>query len=153
MADEHISHRIVKAINDLARLPDGWNLGSVKKSDFTGMEDEDWIDAFSADGGNGIVSADKQMLKRPTLVRQISSTGLVAIYFPGEFGEGGHKAYPGKGRMYQMAYTAYWWHSMQVTFASASEGTAWIMPRRLHLGEPREIDLTSDESIRKAASA
>lgn len=153
IADEHISFRIVNAISDLARLPTGWSFEAVKRSKYASIEDEDWLEQFANDGGKGLISADKSMLKRPTLVRAISDTGLVAIYLPGEFGEGGHKGYGGKGRLYQMAYAAYWWTEFQAVFGRASEGTAWRAPRRLHIGECQQIDLSSEKSILAAARA
>lgn len=81
IGDEHVSPRIVQALRELAiaRKP-GWQIEAVNNSRYATGEDEDWVAAFARDGGQAILSADRRMLQRPTLIAQIARTGITGIY-------------------------------------------------------------------------
>ena len=84
IADEHVSPKIVRAVCEIA-LARTCSLASiVKGAPYVWTEDEDWIERFAKDGGNGILSADRRMLKRPNLVQLMTDHDLVGIFLPAE---------------------------------------------------------------------
>ena len=121
IGDEHVSPRIVQSIRELAiaRKP-GWTMEAVNQSEYATNEDEDWVAAFARDGGNVILSADRQMLKRPTLISHIARTGLVGIYVRG--------GYANADRVRQAAHLLFWWPKIEAKIETAPAGSAWIVP-------------------------
>ena len=81
IADEMVSPKIVTAISKNF-LHSNWRLDSIYTANLSGRADEDWVATFARKGGNVIISGDRAMLKRSELIHQISSTGIIAIYFP-----------------------------------------------------------------------
>jgi hypothetical protein len=112
--DEHVSPRIVRALENNARLSPNWTLEHVIGSKYASVEDEDWFVAFRNDGGEAVISADRKMLRRKTLLRGISETGLVTIYLPREYAEG--------RRLFQLAYLAFWWDQIVQELQHAAQG-------------------------------
>lgn len=129
IGDEHVSPKIIRALQDLAisRI-DGWQIESAVGSRYSGREDEDWVAAFARDGGHGLISADREMLKRPTLITQISETGLIGIYVRG--------GYANAPRVRQAAHMLFWWPRIEETFRKAAPGTAWIVPNGFGEAKP-----------------
>ncbi|MBD9507939.1 hypothetical protein IB265_14215 [Ensifer sp. ENS10] len=120
IGDEHLSPRIVRAVSEVA-LRKGWRFDNVTGSDLCSLEDEDWIESFAKVGGNAIVSADRAMLKRPTLIEKISDLGIVGIYLPAEWGNA--------RRQYQAAHILYWWPRIEAVIEASEPGAAWIVPK------------------------
>lgn len=132
IADEMISPKIVAVVGETILRP-GWELYSVYSLQMQGSVDEDLVTHFCSIGGRGLVSADQQMLKRESLIRAISETGLVGIYLP--------SFYAGLRRDEQLAYFVHWWKKIEIKIEEANPGTAWIVPRGLGGGEIREVPL------------
>lgn len=120
IGDEHLSPKIVRAVRDIA-LRKAWRFDNIAGSDLCSLEDEDWIESFAKIGGNAIVSADRAMLKRPTLMSKISDLGIIGVYLPAEWANA--------RRQYQAAHILYWWPKIEYAIESSAPGTAWIVPR------------------------
>lgn len=124
IGDEHVSPKIIRAVRELALAGKpartGWSIESVIGSRYASTEDEDWIAAFATDGGQGLISADRRMLKRPTLITQIAETGVVGVYVQG--------GWANENRVQQAAHLLFWWPRIEETFATAPRGSAWIVP-------------------------
>jgi hypothetical protein len=82
-ADEHVSPKILRAVREIA-LPRLSTLYGVRELQLNGKEDEYWIEQFANDGGVGILSGDRRMLRRERVLEAIKQTGLVAVYMPSD---------------------------------------------------------------------
>ena len=120
IGDEHLSPKIVRAVREIA-LRRGWRFDNVNGSDLCSLEDEDWIESFAKSGGNVIVSADRAMLKRPTLIKKIADLSVIGIYLPAEWANA--------RRQYQAAHILYWWPRIEAIIETSKSGTAWIVPK------------------------
>ncbi|MDG3440068.1 hypothetical protein [Nitrospirillum amazonense] len=118
-ADEHISPKILRAVKEIV-LSRSFSLFGVADLEFRGTEDEYWISTFARNGGNAILSCDRKMLKRDSLLTHIQETGLIAIYFPEEWAMA--------KRHFQAAHTLFWWPKIEETINTAPSGSIWIMP-------------------------
>ena len=143
IADEMISHHIVRIISDTILRPE-WQFDSVYHAKLRGRADEDWIMSFARSEGNAIISADQKMLKRETLLQAISDTGLIGIYLPSTFA--------GARKDEQIAYFSHWWRKIEAKIEEASLGTAWVVPRGLGGGELREHKVTRNVKSKAARS-
>ena len=131
IGDEHVSPKIVREVNDIALTKKLFTLESIiGNTAYQATEDEDWIDKFAKDGGHGILSADRKMLKRPTLIKRITDHGMIGIFLPAEWAN--------SKRPYQMSHILYWWAEIEAKFQSAAKGTAWFAPKGLGTGVFRE---------------
>lgn len=122
IGDEHVSPRIIRALHDLAlnqKSTAGWTMESARDH-FAGSEDEDWVVEFARAGGDGLISADREMLKRHTLIQRIAETGVIGVYVGG--------AWATADRVRQAAHLLYWWPKIRETFATSERGSAWIVP-------------------------
>jgi hypothetical protein len=128
IGDEHLSPKIAQAVREIA-LRRSWTLEHVIGSVYRSRPDEDWIAAFAQAGGNVIVSADRAMLKRPTLISKISQMGLIGVYLPAEWAEA--------KRQYQAAHILYWWPTIETVIENSKRGEAWIVPKGFGTGELR----------------
>ena len=131
IADEHISPKIVRADSELA-LSNPCSLEAVRGSVYQGRPDEDWVAAFARDQGAAIISADRRMLRRPTMIQKITQTGLRAIFLPQDWAE--------SKRYYQAAHILYWWPKIESIISSAPSGTAWIVPKKMGGGELQQYE-------------
>lgn len=139
IGDEHLSPRIIRAVCEIA-LRKGWTFDKVVGSELCNREDEDWIEAFAKAGGNAILSADRAMLRRPTLTQKISDLGIVGIYLPAEWAEA--------KRQYQAAHILYWWPKIELTIETSAPGSAWIVPKGFNSGDLR---LYIDKQLHEAS--
>jgi hypothetical protein len=128
IGDEHLSPKIIRAVGEIA-LRRGWRHDNVVGSDLCNREDEDWIEAFAKAGGNAILSADRAMLRRPTLTKKISDLNLIGIYLPAEWAEA--------RRHYQAAHILFWWPKIERIIETSTAGSAWIVPKGFNTGELR----------------
>jgi len=120
LADEHISPRIVKAVCELA-LTGSFNFSTlIGNSDYQAIEDEDWIDKFGRNGGYGVISADRRMLQRPTLIQKITDHVMKAVFLPAEWAN--------SKRVHQASHILYWWPTIEQCFIESPSGSAWIVP-------------------------
>jgi hypothetical protein len=124
-----ISPKIVKVISDTF-LRSNWQFDYVHNANLNGRADEDWIATFARTGGNAIISGDRAMLKRPELVRQISQTGITAVYLPSKWAQ--------SRREHQMAYCLHWWRRIETHIEESTPGTVLICPNGMGIGDLRE---------------
>lgn len=103
---------------------------SVRGSGYQGKSDEDWIEEFSSSGRNVFVSADRKMLRRPTMVQNIINLDLMAFFLPGEWGQ--------KPRHYQAAHILYWWPKIEECIQISPAGMAWLVPKGFGTGDLRQ---------------
>lgn len=137
-ADEHVSPRILRAVHEIA-LPRSCTLCSVRELQLGGSEDEYWIERFASDGGAGILSGDRRMLKRERVVTAIRQTSLVAIFLPSDWA--------GAKRHFQAAHILFWWPKLQTAYETAPRGSIWVVPRDFgnhalneHIVKPSKAD-------------
>lgn len=120
IADEMISSNIVNIINSVENRRN-FKFISVIGSAYQSRPDVDWIVGFSQDGGKGILSADRKMLRRKSLIREISKLGLTAIFLPQNWAN---------SRIYkQAAYILFHWPSILEVFSRSTKGTIWTTPK------------------------
>ena len=138
-----ISPKIVRVVSETI-LETSWQFDTVYTAKLTGQADEDWIMAFARSGGNVIISADQKMLKRDTLVRRISDTGLIGVYLP--------SFYAGLKRDEQLAYFVHWWKKIEEQITKASSGSVWLVPKGLGGGDIRQHKVTPEPRRRQLRS-
>ena len=103
-ADEHVSTNIVKAIREIALSP-GWEITSISDVGDTGTSDEYWITTFAEEGGDAILTADKDFLKREPQINAIFDTGLKIIHLPRKWAQA--------QRHLQAAFILQWWKRIE----------------------------------------
>ena len=82
--DEHVSPRIVRVIRDFALSPE-WELTSVLEVHQGGASDVRWISDFARDGGQSIVTGDRDFLKLEAQVNAVFDCGLKVIHLPSKW--------------------------------------------------------------------
>ena len=118
-ADEHVSPPIVRWIRELG-LSAGWQLTSVREEGHDGDPDITWVTKFARDGGEAILSADKDFLKRPQQIVAICDTGLRVIHMPPRWAN--------SIRSIQAAHILFWWHKIEATLVSSKPRQFWRVP-------------------------
>ena len=103
-ADEHISPVIVHAIRDIA-LRHGWEISSIHDVGDDGTEDEYWITAFARNGGDAILTADKDFQTKLPQVEAVRGNGLRVIHLPRKWAQA-------TGRI-QAANLLLWWERIE----------------------------------------
>jgi hypothetical protein len=76
------------------------------------------------------LSADRKMLRRPTLIKRITDHGMVGIFLPAEWAN--------SKRAFQASHILYWWPMIEGQFQGSARGSAWIVPRGHGTGEIRK---------------
>lgn len=142
IADEHISPRIVYAVSEIA-LRRQWSLESVRGSAYQGRKDEDWVSAFAKGGGNVILSADRRMLRRPTMISKITQLNLIEVFLPSEWAE--------SRRHFQASHILYWWPHIEKCIEESDAGAGWMVPKGLGSGEIRRY-VEKRKADRKSAT-
>ncbi|MGM0583380.1 MAG: hypothetical protein ACQEUZ_01850 [Pseudomonadota bacterium] len=82
-------------------LSPGWELSSVLRVGHGGDDDEHWITKFAQEGGDAILSADRDFLNLAPQVNAVFETGLRVIHLPHNWGQA-------KGYL-QAAHILQWW--------------------------------------------
>lgn len=132
IADEHVSPKIVREVCEIALTQSDFSFVSIiGSSHYQGNTDEDWIDRFAQDGGHGILSADRNMLKRPTLIKKITDHGIIAAFLPSEWAN--------SRRAFQASHILYWWPEIEKRFQTAEKGTSWLVPKGFGTGDLRQF--------------
>lgn len=132
-ADEHVSPRIVQAIRPV--LHANWSIISILEEKFAGNSDIYWITQFSQNGGDVILSADRDFLNKMPLVEAISNTGLKMIHLP--------RRWARSPRHLQAAHILRWWkkieEALEVMYPGEYRRTKFTMkePRKLEVILPR----------------
>jgi len=102
--DEHISPHLVAAIREIA-LSDGWEITSVRSVGDAGTSDVHWITRFANDGGEAILTADKDFISLEAQVNAVFATGIKVILLPKRWGSE-------RGTM-QAAHILQWWERIE----------------------------------------
>jgi len=99
----------VDAVRSIA-LSDRWELSSVREAGDSGLDDVHWITKFADDGGQAILTADTDLLKRHPQVMAVFSTGVKVIHMPAKWQNA-------EGRL-QAAHVLLWWRRIEETLQS-----------------------------------
>ncbi|MGE0719334.1 MAG: hypothetical protein AB7P02_28080 [Alphaproteobacteria bacterium] len=128
-ADEHVSPKIVAAIRSLVLSAD-WDLSHVRDHNAPRTADETWVPRFIAEGGRGILTADRKMMARPHELAAIVDGGLVAVFLPAQWAEArGHQ---------QAAHILWWWPRIEAAFRNSQPRQCWRVPFSFGSDDPLE---------------
>ena len=105
-ADEHVSPKIVSAVGQIV-LREGWEITSIREVGDVGRDDVYWITNFSDAGGDAILTADKDFIRREPQVNAVFDTGIRVIYLPSKWSQA-------RGYL-QAAHILQWWPSIERT--------------------------------------
>lgn len=108
-ADEHVSPSIVDAIQRIALSP-GWEISSTLRVGDRGKSDVHWITKFASEGGDAILSADRDFLTLEPQVNAVFDTGLRVIHLPSKWGSA--------TRYLQAAHILQWWKRIEKSISS-----------------------------------
>lgn len=132
-ADEHVSPQIVKAIQDIAISPD-WQITSIFNVEDQGSSDVYWITAFASDGGNAILTADKDFIKREPQINAVFDTGLKVIYLPPKWANA--------KKDLQAAHILQWWKRIETALETMNPQECRKVPWNIkESGELKKVTL------------
>lgn len=138
-ADEHISPRIVRAVQTIA-LSDGWELTHVRDFNSARTADETWIPRFVLEGGQVILSADRKILSRPHQLLAISEGNLIGIFLPAKWAEArGHA---------QAAHILWWWPRIEAIIKISKPKQCWRVPYEFGEAHIEEITINYEQALR-----
>ena len=101
-------------------LSSAFEISSVYESNQRATPDEHWITAFAKDGGDAILSADKDFFRKPHQVVAVDDTGLRVIYLPTRWANA--------PRHLQAAHILMWWRRIEVSLAESKPREIWAVP-------------------------
>lgn len=143
-ADEHIAPAIVQAIKQIA-LSNGFELTSVIKEGFTGSSDVHWITAFAAEGGEAILTADTDFLKRPPQVQAVERTGMKVIHLP--------SGWANASRAIQAGHLMTWWPRIETALVTMKPRQCYSTPFSPPVAPLKKVDIDFQGMNRKAKKA
>jgi hypothetical protein len=114
--DEHVSPRLVAIVRDLALSP-GWEISSVLEVGHGGDSDVHWITKFAQEGGDGIVTADRDFVTLEPQVNAVFDTGMRVILMPKPWGMA-------KGYL-QAAHMLQWWARIERKLSEMRPRECW----------------------------
>lgn len=79
-----------------------------------------WIQRFAAEGGQVVISGEKEMRSVPHVIKGIEETGVVAYFVPGAWSQFKMEDKAG--------YVLIWWNRIVDHAASAPAGSCWMIP-------------------------
>ncbi len=128
-ADENVSLKIVWALRDFG-LPANWELSSTVEARQTGQADIRWVDEFAKQGGDAILTADRDFVTNALLIRVVHEMGLKVVLFP--------RAFSTSNKFEQAAHVFRWWKRIEAELPAMSPGecrrTEWREPKAERLG-------------------
>lgn len=136
-ADEHVSPRIVRAVRESVLSP-GWELSHVRDVHERRTADETWIAHFAAGGGNAILSGDRKMRARPSQIRAIRESGLVAVFMSSGWSQAAGPE--------QAAQVVFWWRQIETIIAGAEPGECWLVPDG-YAGEIKAVPINYTKAL------
>lgn len=143
--DENISPRIVKAIDAIAK-GDGFEITSVRDLGMDGCEDCYWIKRFAKMGGEAIVTADTDFLKKAPQIIAIEETGLIVIHMPRKWANATARL--------QLAHMLIWWPRIEDTLKKSNPRECWQPPWNIkETGSLKPIDLDFPAARKKLKKA
>ena len=106
-----------------------------------------WLRQFADQGGDAIITADKDFKDTPPQVAAVFSTGVKVIYLPPAFGRAKHSI--------QAAFMLLWWSRIEDTLLSMNARECFGPPWTIRAdGELRKIPLDfqkADKRLKRAA--
>lgn len=144
-ADEHVAEAIIRAIREI-ELRDGWELDSVVSARQSGKSDVHWISEFMANGGDAILTADRDFLSNAPQVSAVFRTGAKVIHLPAKWGQA-------RGTL-QASHILMWWARIEKCIESMKPTQcfrpAWNI---VETGELQQVTLdfqTAQKKLKKA---
>ena len=137
---------IVRAVRDIAVSDDSWEISSVKEVGDQGKSDVHWITKFAQEGGDAILSADKDFLKTPPQVMAVSQTGMKVIYLPPQWQNA-------EGRL-QASHILLWWKRIEQAVADMKLRECYKPPWNIsETGKMVKVDIDyhgANQKLKKA---
>ena len=118
-ADENVAPAIVRVVRDLA-LSEGFELTSIIEIGQAGAGDVHWITRFAQEGGQAILSGDKDFLRSPPQVDAVNRLGLRVIHMPGRWCNA-------RGHM-QTSHLLMWWPRIERKLAEMAPRDCYSPP-------------------------
>lgn len=144
-ADEHISEKIVEAIETIA-IGDGFEITSVKRLELSGRSDCYWIEKFKKDDGAAIISGDKDFYKKPPQVVAVERTGLIVINMPPKWCNSTARL--------QLTHMLMWWPRIENKLRDANPRECWQPPWNIkETGDLKQIKLDFRNARKKLKKA
>lgn len=144
-ADEHVAPAIVTAINDMA-LSSDFTLDSILSVGAQGSSDVHWITAFAAEGGEAILTADTDFLKKSPQVAAVFQTGVKIIHLPPKWATA-------EGRL-QAAHLLLWWKRIEAKLAVMKKRECFRPPWNIQeTGELQKVDINFHTAAKKMKKA
>ena len=94
----------MKAIRELSLSP-GWKISSVLEVGHGGDDDNHWITKFAVEGGDAILTADRDFVSLEPQVNAVFDTGMRVIHLPPKWGQA-------RGDL-QAAHILQWWRRIE----------------------------------------
>ena len=117
-ADEHVSPKIVGIVRQLIMSP-SFDFSSVFDSGHRGTKDQYWATVFANEGGEAILSADKDFFRKPNQVVAIDNTGLRVIYLPPKWANA--------SGFLQASHILMWWPRIEAKLKVAKPREVWVV--------------------------
>lgn len=122
--DEHIPPALARALQALADAGDLEDVQFCSARDYAPKSKPDtdvpWIQAFAADGGNVLISGERQMRAIPEVHAGIRETGVVSFYVPPSWNH--------FDMARRVAFILAWWGRIVAKAKDSQPGDAWIIP-------------------------
>ncbi|HBR68406.1 MAG TPA: hypothetical protein DEA55_03425 [Rhodospirillaceae bacterium] len=140
-ADEHVSVSIVRLVREMALSPE-WELSSVKEEKLDGTADAHWLTDFCKNGGEAIISADKDFHTKHHQIMAIQNTGAKVIYLPPKWQNASCNL--------QAAHILMWWPRIEKKLKECKKREFWEAPWNVSLeGELVKKGINFHESVKK----
>lgn len=131
-ANEHVSPKIIQVLR-IASLNSDWELTGVREFHGARTADQTWVPRFAAEGGQAIITADANMLKRPHLIAAIQQAGVRGLILPSVRAQA--------RRHVQASSLIYFWPQIEAAFGDALPGEFWRLPTTLHAGALEKLNV------------
>ena len=141
-ADEHVSPKIVETIRNLV-LRDGWEISHVRDDNRARTADETWMPLFAQSGGNAVLTADANILKRPHQILAMQQTGLICVVLSAKWAMA--------RRHEQAACLLYHGPAIESAISASTRGDCWRVPGG-YLGETVERNPINFQAAARAAA-
>ena len=143
-ADEHVSPEIVRLVHEIALSP-GWELSHVFDGGWGGTDDVVWITRFARNGGQALLTADKDFIKRHHQVLAVCDTGLRVVHMP--------KKWANERRRMQAAHILFWWNQIEAALSNSAPRQCYKVPWSFTDSSLGPIKLDFENARRKIKKA
>ena len=144
-ADEHVAPAALNAIRSIAPS-DSREISHVRDVESAGTSDVHWITRFAKEGGQAILTADKDFIKNPPQIKAVSDTGIKIIHLPAKWQNA-------DGRL-QAAHLLLWWRRIEETLSTMKQRECYYPPWNLtETGRLNKIDIDFQRANKKIKKA